>query len=132
MRTCADFQRHGKMSGAISARRHSLESRKVTTENKYPVGERWVFDIGIAEIEHYYVSAVEMRYRILTGARAGETGSVSLDVVPIGDRVFFVSWQEHDRSTVVHLEDFSKGTFVSCYTSPNAEFHRTHGRMRRA
>ncbi|MGC4085492.1 MAG: MoaF N-terminal domain-containing protein [Vicinamibacterales bacterium] len=98
----------------------------------YPVGERWIFDIGVAEIEHHYVSATKLDYRILTGDRAGETGSTDIEVVPVSDAVFFVSWQEHDRSTVVHLEDFGKGTFVSCYTSPTAQFFRTRGKMRRA
>jgi phenolic acid decarboxylase len=101
-------------------------------EPGYPIGEKWIFDIGVAEIEHHYVSSTQMRYRILTGSRAGEVGQVELQIQPVRGALYFVSWQESDRSTVVHLEDFSNCTFISCFTSPEAEFFRIQGRMRRA
>jgi hypothetical protein len=100
--------------------------------NCYPVGEVWVFDIGVAEIEHRFIAADTMEYCILTGPRAGETDRVAIEIVVVCPGVFFVSWQEADNSTVVHLEDFTRGTFLSCFTSPQAEFMRMSGRMRRS
>jgi AcrR family transcriptional regulator len=110
----------------------TLASQTLTSlTNDYPIGEVWVFDIGVAEIEHRFIAADTMEYCILTGPRAGEVDQVSIEIVAVRSGVYFVSWQEADNSTVVHLEDFTQGTFLSCFTSPQAEFMRISGRMRR-
>jgi len=98
---------------------------------RYPSGETWIFDIGIALIEHRLQEDL-LHYHILTGPKAGERDAVALEVVRIRDHVFLVSWQERDGSTVVHVEDFADGTFHSCLTQPGAALLRFKGTMRRA
>lgn len=98
----------------------------------YPIGQSWIFDIGVAQIEHRFEAPGRFRYRILTGERAGEQDSIAIDVQPIREALFLVSWKERDGSTVVHLEDFEHNTFHSCFTAPNGELHRFHGKMRPA
>ena len=97
----------------------------------YPIGETWLFDIGIAQIQHDFLAPDEMEYRIVSGARAGEIGRVTTQIVAVQSEIYLVSWQEADRTTVVHLEDFSRGTFLSCRTMPDNEFIRIQGHMRR-
>jgi hypothetical protein len=98
---------------------------------RYRVGETWIFDIGVAEIEHRILSARELEYLIRTGPRAGESGRLNYESTEVAPQVWFVSWQEADKSTVVHLEDFNCGTFLSCLTTPDSALIRIAGRMRR-
>ena len=93
-----------------------------------PVGETWIFDIGPAQIEHHYTPDREMRYLILTGHFAGATETVAIDVkeVPGG---FLVGWQEANKTTVVHWEDFGNGVFESFATLPDHEFVHFSGKM---
>lgn len=97
----------------------------------YPIGHTYVFDIGVAEIEQHYHSAERMHYKVLTGPRAGAEETITIDIKLIRPSVFLVSWQEGDRTTVVHVEDFDAGVFYSNVTLPDATFRRFTGKMRR-
>lgn len=97
----------------------------------YPFGETWIFDIGVAEIEHHFPAAGRLRYRVLTGPRAGSTETVALTVEPLRPGLFATSWQEGDRTTVVHVEDFERGEFLSHVTFADGRFMLHRGRMRR-
>ncbi|MGA3156190.1 MAG: hypothetical protein ABSE43_01310 [Steroidobacteraceae bacterium] len=98
----------------------------------YPVGETWIFDIGVARIEHRLESLNSLRYRVLSGERAGSADRVAMQVQALRDSLFMVSWQEADGITVVHVEDFTKGCFEACVTFPGGRFERIHGTMSRA
>lgn len=127
--------------GRVTARRFSQhyspslnhEAYSMITTNliTYPIGHTYVFDIGVAEIEQHYPSAERMHYKVLTGPRAGSEETVSIDIKLIRPSVFLVSWQEGDKTTVVHVEDFDAGVFYSNVTMPNGGFHRITGKMRR-
>ena len=94
-----------------------------------PVGQVWIFDIGVAQIEHHFISHDEMHYRILTGSMEGAEETVRIAVEFIRPEVFLVSWQEANKNTVVHVEDFANGTFHSLLTTPEGHFYRTTGPM---
>lgn len=95
----------------------------------YPVGQTYVFDIGVAQIAHHYLSTEEMRYQILTGSRAGDSDTIAIQVKAIRPGLFWVSWQEADKITVTHLEDFENGTFEASITLPDLSFIRCSGKM---
>lgn len=97
----------------------------------YPVGETWIFDIGVARIEHRLESLSSLRYRVLTGERAGSADRVEMQVRPLREGLFLVSWQEADGITVVHIEDFAARQFEACVTFPGGRFERIHGTMTR-
>ncbi|MFZ6647761.1 MoaF-related domain-containing protein [Undibacterium sp. TJN25] len=40
---------------------------------------------------------------------------------------FVLSWQEGDKSTVVHIDNFAAGTTQSFYTMMNGQFYRLTG-----
>jgi hypothetical protein len=48
----------------------------------------------------------------------------------IVDNLYAISWQEADRSTVVHIDDFGAGTSRSFFTTPSLELHRLDGSLR--
>jgi|HubBroStandDraft_5_1064220.scaffolds.fasta_scaffold1168154_2 hypothetical protein len=98
----------------------------------YPVGETWIFDIGVARIEHRLESLSSLRYRVLSGERAGSADRVAMQVQALRDGLFLVSWQEADGITVVHVEDFAARCFEACVSFPGGRFERIHGTMSRA
>jgi len=97
----------------------------------YPVGQTWIFDIGVARIEHRLESLTTLRYRVLTGDRAGSTDRVAMQVQPLRGGLFLVSWQEADGITVVHVEDFAERRFEACVSFPGGRFERIRGTMSR-
>jgi hypothetical protein len=97
----------------------------------YPIGQTWIFDIGVARIEHRLESLSSLRYRVLSGERAGSADRVEMQVTALRGGLFLVSWQEADGITVVHVEDFSAQRFESCVTFPGGRFERIHGTMSR-
>lgn len=95
----------------------------------YPVGQAYLFDLGIATIEHRFESMQRMHFRVLSGERTGLTGTVAIDVRPLRPGQFLVSWQEADGITVTHVEDFETLRFESCITLPSLQFIRCQGSM---
>jgi hypothetical protein len=52
-----------------------------------------------------------------------------ITVGPIRDQLFLVTWQEADKRTVVHLEDYKQNTIITNITEPGMEFSNYHGQM---
>jgi len=97
----------------------------------YPLREGpWLFDLGLARVEHR-LEGRRLRYRVLDGERAGLSEAVPFEVRRIASALFWVSWQEGDGTTVVHLEDFGRNAFESCVTLPQLALLRLRGTMRR-
>jgi hypothetical protein len=97
-----------------------------------PVGQTWIFDIGPARIAHSYDSVNSMRYHVVSGEHATAEGRVDITTLAVGEDKFLVTWQEEDKTTVVHYEDFAAGRFESFVTMPDLAFVHFSGRMRRA
>ncbi|HTP40777.1 MAG TPA: hypothetical protein VMI92_14520 [Steroidobacteraceae bacterium] len=97
----------------------------------YPLGSTWLFDIGVATIEHQLRPDGQLHYRVLSGPHAGNEEVVPLDIVRLRPQVFLVSWQEAAGITVVHVEDFENQRFHSRATLPGGRLMRTGGEMRR-
>lgn len=85
---------------------------------------------GLTAINAYADDGVHMRYEITEGAFAGATGEVAYTWHPVADGVYAITWQEADRSTVVHIDDFAAGTSRSFFTTPALKLHRLEGSLR--
>ena len=94
-----------------------------------PIGQTYVFDIGVAQVEQTYPDADHMHYKVLTGPRAGTEETVAIEVKSLADGLFLVSWQEADKITVVHVENYRTMTFDSCVTMPDGDFRRFTSKM---
>jgi len=55
---------------------------------------------------------------------------VTIKVEPITDGIFLVTWQESDKTTVVHIENYNRQTIVTNITEPDLTFDQFHGTFR--
>ena len=56
--------------------------------------------------------------------------TVTIKVKPITDGIFLVTWQESDKTTVVHIEDYNRQTIVTNITEADLTFDQFHGTFR--
>ncbi|MBN3820111.1 adenylate cyclase [Paraburkholderia sp. Se-20369] len=85
---------------------------------------------GLAATNAYADDGIHMRYEITEGAFAGATGEVAYTWQHVGGSIYAISWQEADRATVVHIDDFAAGTSRSFFTAPSLDFYRLEGSLR--
>lgn len=94
------------------------------------VGHRFLVDFKAFRVELYFESETSLTY---TGVRQdgthGASETVTIKVEPVRDGLFLVTWQESDKTTVVHLEDYKNNTIVTHITSPDMSFDIFHGTM---
>jgi len=53
--------------------------------------------------------------------------TVAIKIEPIARMIFLVTWQEADKTTVVHIEDYRKKTIITNITNPDLTFDEFHG-----
>ncbi|MBR0753007.1 hypothetical protein JQ604_12505 [Bradyrhizobium jicamae] len=57
----------------------------------------------------------------------GDSETVTIRTEEIGLDLFLVTWQESDKTTVVHVEDYARGTIITNITNPDLGFQQFHG-----
>jgi len=94
-------------------------------------GHRYLVDFTAFRVELYYQSDSSLTYTILNqDGSHGNSETVSIAVEPIRDHLFLVTWQEADKTTVVHLEDYKHHTIISNVTEPGGAFSQYYGHMK--
>lgn len=95
------------------------------------VGHRYVVDFQTFRVELDFASDTSMTYYNLDkdGKKVGSE-TVSIKVEPIAEGIFLVTWQESDKSTVVHIEDYNRQTIVTNITGSDLSFSQFHGTFR--
>ena len=58
------------------------------------------------------------------------TETVQIMVIPIRPGVFLTSWQERDKTTVVHVEDYENGLVHTSVTQRNGTLIRLSGTLK--
>jgi len=95
------------------------------------IGHRYLVDFKAFRVELYFQSGSSLTY---TGVKQdgshGGSETVSITVEPIRDQLFLVTWQEADKTTVVHLEDYKNNTIITSITEPDGTFSKFHGQMK--
>lgn len=92
------------------------------------VGRRYLVDFQAFRVELFFESITSLTYtEIKPDGSRGSSETVTIVVEPIRDHLFLVTWQEADRTTVVHLEDYKNETIITCITGPNSDFSKFHG-----
>lgn len=99
---------------------------------KFPaVGHRYLVDFQAFRVELYFASQTSLTYTgIAKDGSRGESETVTIAVEPIRDHLFLVTWQESDKTTVVHLEDYKLHTIITNITDPDGTFSKFHGTMK--
>src|SRR5262245_36425623 len=98
---------------------------------KFPaVGHRYLVDFQAFRVELYFASETSLTY---TGVRPdgthGGSETVQIQVEQVRDGLFLVTWQESDKTTVVHLEDYKNNTITTHITGSDLSFQIFHGTM---
>jgi hypothetical protein len=100
---------------------------------KFPaVGHRYLVDFQAFRVELYFESETKLTYtEVRPDGSHGDSEPVTITVEPIRDQLFLVTWQEGDKTTVVHLEDYKNNTIITNITGPgpDSRFRKFHGRM---
>lgn len=97
------------------------------------VGRVFRIDYGEAMtvLNRYADDGRTMRYEVIAGPFTGASADVQYEAVEIGPGVYVLSWQEADRGTVVHVDDFVGGASRSFYTTATNDFVRMAGTLAR-
>ncbi|MGY8684945.1 hypothetical protein Q2941_45465 [Bradyrhizobium sp. UFLA05-153] len=95
------------------------------------VGHRYFVDFVAFQVELDFASETSLTYYNLdkNGNKVGSE-TVTIKVEPITDGIFLVTWQESDKTTVVHIEDYNRLTIVTNITEPDLSFDQFHGKFR--
>ncbi len=72
------------------------------------------------------LSATRLKFEIKEGPFA-RTEVVEIQVIPLGNGIFAVSWQEKDGATVTNVQDHDRGLVHSFATLPDGTFLRMSG-----
>lgn len=78
----------------------------------------------------YAADGQTMRYEVTAGPFKGATAEVRYQAEQIGPGLYALSWQEADKGTVVHVDDFEGGHSRSYYTTAGHDFVRMAGTLR--
>lgn len=95
------------------------------------VGQRYFVDFQAFQVELDFASETSLTYFNLdqNGNKVGSQ-TVTTKIEPITDGIFLVTWQESDKTTVVHIEDYNRMTIVTNITGPDLSFSQFHGTVR--
>lgn len=72
------------------------------------------------------LSAEQLKFEIKEGPFA-RIETVDIEVNPLGNCIFAVSWQEKDGATVTNVQDYDRGVVHSFATLPDGQFLRMTG-----
>lgn len=94
------------------------------------------FPIGLAidvvypqfQVSLTLLSVTQLKFDIKEGPFA-RTEIVDIQVIPLGNSIFAVSWQEKDGATVVNIHDYDRLTVQSFATLPDGTFLRMSGTL---
>src|SRR5260221_12321057 len=99
---------------------------KVTSmSTQFPaVGHRYFVDFKAFRVQLYFASETSLTYTgIKPDGSFGNSETVVIMVNAISDDLFLVTWQESDKTTVVHIEDYAHHTIITNITNPDLSFN---------
>jgi predicted SnoaL-like aldol condensation-catalyzing enzyme len=99
------------------------------SNDHYPVGQQMDVTYPAFAATLTLDSETQLTFEIKDGPFA-RTESVAIQVVPLGNGIFTVSWQESDGATVTNVQDFDRHVVHSFATLPGGEFIRMSGPIR--
>lgn len=108
----------------------AVAGTKKHTEAFPAVGHEYQLDFGddLAFVIAFKSDHV-MTFTRLKEPQKGAAQTVQFKHEQIRDGVYMVYWQEADKTTVVHVEDFAKGIIYSNITTPNGSFYNRSSKL---
>jgi hypothetical protein len=92
------------------------------------VGHSYLVDFQEFKVKLNFLSETSLFWAVLNpDGSVGESETDVIRVETIGPQLFLVTWQENDKTTVVHIEDYANNTVITNITNPNLTFEQHHG-----
>jgi hypothetical protein len=92
------------------------------------VGHSYLVDFQQFKVKLSFSSLTSLTYTVLNpDGSPGQIETVTIRVESIGPQLFLVTWQEGDKTTVVHIEDYANQTIITNITNPDLSFDQFHG-----
>ncbi len=92
----------------------------------FPVGLEMDVTYPNFRVSLALVSANQLKFDVKDGPFA-RVETVDIEVKPLGNGIFAVSWQEKDGATVTNVQDYDRGVVYSFATLPGGQFLRMTG-----
>jgi len=92
----------------------------------FPIGQEMDVAYPSFKVSLALLSNTQLRFEIKEGPFA-RTATVGIEVVPLGNGIFAVSWQEADGATVTNVQDHDRCLIHSFVTLPGGGFLRMAG-----
>lgn len=92
----------------------------------FPVGQEMNVTYPDFKVSLKLHSLTQMSFDIAEGPFAHQE-TVSIQVQPLGNGIFLVSWVEENGATVTNVQDFDRGVVRSFVTLPGGRFLRMEG-----
>lgn len=96
--------------------------------NRFPVGLEMDVSYPNFQVSLTLLSTSRLKFEISEGPFA-RIETVESQVIPLGNGIFAVSWQEQDGATVVNVQDYDRGVIHSFATLPDGQFLRMTGTL---
>lgn len=94
--------------------------------DRFPVGLEMDVSYPNFQVSLALLSLTQLRFEIKEGGLA-RIETVDIEIVPFGNSIFAVSWQEKDGATVTNVQDYDRGLIYSYATLPSGQFLRMTG-----
>ncbi|MDF3125980.1 nuclear transport factor 2 family protein [Rheinheimera sp. 1928-s] len=95
-------------------------------KNNFPVGLKMDVNYPNFQVSLTLLSVSQLKFEIKEGPFA-RTETVDIQVIPLGNSLFAVSWQEKEGATVTNIQDYDSGLVHSFATLPDGTFLRMTG-----
>jgi hypothetical protein len=98
-------------------------------QDSFPaVGHEYLVDFKRFRVILSFASDTSLTYTVLNpDGSSGQIETVNIRVEQIVSLIFLVTWQEADKTTVVHVENYANNTIVTNITNPDGSFEQFHG-----
>ena len=102
-----------------------------SSEKQIPViGNKFIADFGEDRYLLDFLSESQLKIELLKGM--GRNQVIDIKRTLIRPNVYMVTWQEVDKSTVTHLEDFEQGIVYTNITMPDLTYYNYEGTLKPA
>lgn len=92
----------------------------------FPIGQAMDVTYPNFKVSLTLLSLTQLTFEIKEGPFA-RSETVRIQIIPLGNSIFAVSWQEKDGATVTNLQDYDRGVIHSWATLPDGQFLRMTG-----
>ncbi|AIA49947.1 MULTISPECIES: MoaF-related domain-containing protein [Serratia] len=86
-------------------------------------------DNGLEVKNAYHASENTITVEFLNGELRGTIMNVPFQWRSLADGYFMISWQESDKNTVVHCDNFEKHISYAYYTTMSGDFYVMEGKI---